>query len=120
MNDVYRVPAAGGTPMPVSEDRYVNEFGAAPSPDGRAVALVARGNASGQWWRNGSSHLDQSELWLRAIDGDGTDAYTQLTPRDAKQEWPMCPRNPVHQGWWAVVGVHGRHRRRRTGNRLDH
>ncbi len=89
MNDVYRVPVAGGTPLPVSEDRYVNEFGAAASPDGRSVVVVARGNASGQWWRNGSSHLDQSELWLRAIDDDGTDAYAQLTPRDAKQEWPM-------------------------------
>jgi len=91
MNDVHRVPAAGGTPMPVSEDRYVNEFGAAASPDGRSIVVVARGNASGQWWRNGSSHLDQSELWLRQIDGDGTDAYVQLTPRDAKQEWPMWP-----------------------------
>jgi Tol biopolymer transport system component/C-terminal processing protease CtpA/Prc len=89
MNDVYRVPAGGGTPMPVSEDRYVNEFGAAPSPDGRQLVVVARGNASGQWWRNGSSHLDKSELWLRQIDADGLEAYTQLTPRDAKQEWPM-------------------------------
>ncbi len=89
MNDVYRVAVGGGTPMPVSEDRYVNEFGAAPSPDGERLALVARGNASSQWWRNGSSHLDKSELWLREIDRDGLEAYTQLTPRDAKQEWPM-------------------------------
>ena len=30
MNDIYRVPLHGGTPMPVSEDPYVNEFDAAP------------------------------------------------------------------------------------------
>ncbi len=89
MNDIYRVPTTGGTPMRVSEDRYVNEFGAAPSPNGRELALVARGNGSSQWWRNGSSHLDKSEIWLRRIDADGLDAYTQLTPRDAKHEWPM-------------------------------
>ena len=34
MNDVFRVRAAGGTPMPVSAERYMNEFVAAPSPDG--------------------------------------------------------------------------------------
>jgi len=89
MNDIYRVPATGGTPMSVSEDRYVNEFGAAASPDGRQIALVARGNASSQWWRNGSSHLDSSEIWLRRLDADGLEAYTQVTPRDAKHEWPM-------------------------------
>ena len=34
MNDIFRVSVEGGTPMPVSADRYVNEFFAAPSPDG--------------------------------------------------------------------------------------
>ena len=29
-NDIFRVSAEGGTPMPVSADRYVNEFSAAP------------------------------------------------------------------------------------------
>jgi Tol biopolymer transport system component len=29
MNDVFRVAAAGGTPLAVSSDRYVNEFQAA-------------------------------------------------------------------------------------------
>ncbi len=42
MNDVFRVSAEGGTPMPVSADRYVNEFFAAPSPDGSALAISAR------------------------------------------------------------------------------
>ncbi|MCR4373730.1 MAG: DPP IV N-terminal domain-containing protein, partial [Acidobacteria bacterium] len=88
MNDVFRVSAQGGTPMPVSEDRYTNEFHVAPSPDGQALVVAARGIASAQWWRRGSSHIDQSELWL--LSGlDGTPAYQQLTARDARQVWPM-------------------------------
>src|SRR5215213_4585410 len=51
-NDVYRVAVEGGTPMPVSADRYANEFFSAASPDGRTLALSARGTASGQWWRH--------------------------------------------------------------------
>jgi Tol biopolymer transport system component/C-terminal processing protease CtpA/Prc len=87
MNDLFRVPATGGTPMQVSADRYVNEFFAAPSPDGTAVAFVARGNASGQWWRHGHSHLDESELWL--LRDAATPQYERLMPRGAKQLWPM-------------------------------
>ena len=88
MNDVFRVPARGGTPMPVSDDRYVNEFHVAPSPNGQALVVAARGIASAQWWRRGSSHIDQSELWL--LSGlDGTPAYQQLTARDARQVWPL-------------------------------
>ena len=41
MNDVYRVAADGGTPMPVSADRYANEFFSAASPDGRTLAMSA-------------------------------------------------------------------------------
>ena len=87
MNDAFRVSAEGGTPMAVSEERYVNEFGAAASPDGRRLAIVARGIASNQWWRNGSSHLDQSELWVMNLDGAAS--YTAVTARDSRQVWPM-------------------------------
>jgi tricorn protease len=84
MNDVYRDRPAGGTPMEVSADRYVNEFFSAPSPDGRTLAFSARGNASGQWWRHGRSHLDEAEIWLLQ---DG--AYRRLTAPGAKDLWPM-------------------------------
>jgi tricorn protease len=87
MNDIYRVRAAGGTPMAVSADRYTGEFFAAPSPDGRRVAFTARGNGLAQWWRNGRSHLDESELWL--MTEGAKPVYEQLTKRGAKQLWPM-------------------------------
>ena len=90
MNDVYRVPAAGGTPMPVSGDRYANEFFSAASPDGRLLAMSARGSASGQWWRHGHSHLDEAEIWLRDLTvPDAPAAWRAVTQGGAKDLWPM-------------------------------
>jgi tricorn protease len=91
MHDIFRVKATGGTPMEVSADRYTSEFFAAPSPDGTRIAFSARGNGAGQWWRNGSSHLDESELWLLDVSQNGGEQakYQQLTERGAKQLWPM-------------------------------
>src|ERR1700744_5987458 len=43
MSDIYRVKTSGGTPMPVSNNRYMNEFFAMPSPDGKTLAITARG-----------------------------------------------------------------------------
>ncbi len=85
MNDLYRVPVEGGTPMPVVSGRYVNESMAAPSPDGQALAFVGRGFP--QWWRRGSSHIDQSALWLRR---EGRPPrYERLTDGGARDSWPM-------------------------------
>jgi Tol biopolymer transport system component len=84
MSDIYRISIAGGTPMPAAQERYVNEFFAAPSPDGRTLALCARGIANSQWWRNGHSHLDESEIWT-VRDGK----YARLVEGGAKQLWPM-------------------------------
>lgn len=84
MNDIFRVRAEGGTPMPVSNDRYTNEFFSEPSPDGSGFIFSARGNSNNQWWRNGSSHLDESELWFKK-----DDTYTQITERGSKRQWPM-------------------------------
>ena len=91
MNDVYRVKATGGTPMAVSENRYMNEFFAMPSPDGKTLALTARGVAAQQWWRNGSSHLDQSEIWL--MKEGKTDGYEKITSGGAKELWPMWSKD---------------------------
>ncbi len=88
MSDVFRVSVTGGTPMTVSDDRYVNEFGVAATPDDDALVLVARGIANGQWWRRGSSHIDKSELWwLSGV--SGTPTYALLSGRDSRQLWPM-------------------------------
>lgn len=84
MNDIFRVSATGGTPMQVSSDRYTSEFQVTPLADG-TIIFAARGNSAGQWWRNGHSHLDESELWQRS-----GGAYKELTPRGAKQNWPMA------------------------------
>ncbi|MEO7658659.1 MAG: peptidase S41, partial [Pyrinomonadaceae bacterium] len=84
MNDIYRVAATGGTPMQVSADRYTTEFQSTPLADG-SIIFAARGNSANQWWRKGRSHLDESELWQKT-----GDKYQQLTPRGAKQMWPMA------------------------------
>ncbi len=84
MNDIFRVRATGGTPMPVSNDRYTNEFFSAVSPDGGSLAFSARGISNGQWWRNGRSHIDESELWLK----EGAN-YRKISDRGAKQQWTM-------------------------------
>lgn len=85
MNDIYRISVEGGTPMLVSADRYVNEYFAAPAPDGNTLAITARGIASGQWWRRGHSHIDECEVWLLK---EGKN-YQRLTARGAKHMWPM-------------------------------
>ena len=88
MNDLWRVAAAGGTPMQVSADRYATEYWGAPSKDGSAVAFTARGTTSGQWWRHGRSHLDESEIWL--MRGGTTPTYTRVGESGgAKDMWPM-------------------------------
>lgn len=83
MNDIYRVAATGGTPMQISSDRYTSEYSASPLSDGSFV-FAARGIGNGQWWRNGRSHIDESEIWQKA-----GDKYSELAPRGAKQLWPM-------------------------------
>lgn len=92
MNDVYRVSASGGTPMPVAADRYSNEYWSAESPNGQTLAITARGRAFADWWRNGGAHIDQSEIWL--VSGiepgaGGAPKYSQVTTGGAKSEWPM-------------------------------
>ncbi len=90
MNDVWRVPSRGGQPMPVAADRYASEYWAAPSPDGRTLAITARGTVSGQWWRNGHSHLDESELWLVRDLEAVVPVYTRLGEAGGgKDAWPM-------------------------------
>ena len=91
MNDIFRVSITGGTPMPVTADRYANEFFGAPSPDGTTLAFSARGIADRQWWRKGRSHLDESEIWLLRETGkkESANKYERLTEGGAKVLWPM-------------------------------
>jgi tricorn protease len=105
MNDVLRVRASGGTPMPFSGERYASEFFASPAPDGQRVAVSARGNAAAQWWRRGHSHLDESEIWIVGQGGRQQEIVangggrrtvpidvhlsTKVVDRGAKALWPM-------------------------------
>lgn len=84
-NDIYRVSSDGGTPMPVSADRFTNEFQGAPSPDGSTIAFAARGNGDQQWWRHGHAHLDESEIWTRKENG----SYEKLVDLNGRNVWPM-------------------------------
>ena len=88
MSDEFRVHSDGGTPMPVAADRYAAEFWGAPSPDGKTLAITARGVSRGQWWRKGHSHLDESEIDL-VRDVRGMPTYTPIVPLGAKSGWPM-------------------------------
>ena len=89
MNDVFRVSIDGGTPMPVTNERYTNEFFGALAPDGKTLAFSARGISSGQWWRNGHSHIDESEIWLAAEGAPAASRYKRVVARGAKALWPM-------------------------------
>ena len=92
MNDVYRVDAEGGTPMQVAADRYASEYWGAPSPDGKTIAITARGTTSGQWWRKGHSHLDESEIWLVTSRRDAVVSPAQRRKRAAVKICGRCGR----------------------------
>ena len=90
--DIFRVAATGGTPLEVSRERFLSEFNAAPSPDGKTLALMAKGNSGVQWWRNGHAHIDEAELWLKPIEApkdSATGGYRRLLGSGAKHLWPM-------------------------------
>ena len=85
--DIYRVSSEGGTPLPVSAERYLSEYQASPSPDGSSIAFMTRGISFSQWWRNGSSHIDQSEMWVKPTAGDGS--YQRILSDPSRHAWPM-------------------------------
>jgi Tol biopolymer transport system component/C-terminal processing protease CtpA/Prc len=128
VNDVYRVSADGGTPMPVSADRYRNEYWSQPSPGGVEVALTARGTVSGQWWRRGHSHLDESEIWVlrdptamryeRLSEGGQKDAWP-LWSADARMLWFVRDRQGVQNVWVrSAAGGEARQATRFTDGRV--
>ena len=130
MNDVWRVSTKGGQPAPVAADRYASEFWGAPSPDGKTLAITARGTISSQWWRHGHSHLDESELWLvRGIDGtpptyerlgdagNGKDAWPMWSP-DGKTIYYMSDRGGQENLWARTIGGDAKALTRFTNGRV--
>ncbi|HKK94427.1 MAG TPA: S41 family peptidase [Longimicrobiales bacterium] len=89
-HDVFRVRASGGTPMVVAGDTYEGEYFSTPGPDGM-LAISTRGDqARGQWWRNGHSHMDESEIWIveEAETEGGVPTYRSVAT-GGKNMWPM-------------------------------
>ena len=110
MNDIFRVPSTAARRWPVSEDRYVNEFGAAPSPDGKSLAFVARGIASNQWWRKGSSHSTSPSCGCSISPSAGC-LHRDHADATRGRSWPMWSGDGTH----AVLRVRSRRRRRTSG-----
>ena len=81
---IRRVPAAGGTPVDVRGEAYVNQMDGMPSPDGSQLAYVR--NGFGQWWRRGHSHIDTSSITIERI---ATQTFERVTDGAAKDRWPM-------------------------------
>ena len=117
--------------MAVTADRYVNEYFAAPSPDGKAVAFTARGIAFGQWWRHGPQpHRRGGDLALAGRHGGRDPSYERVTEGGAKEVWPMWAGDgrtlfyvsdrsgaPEHLGAaarQAAASAHALHRRARA------
>ena len=87
MNDLFRVSIEGGTPMQSAPTATQPSTSLRLRRTGKACAFTARGNASGQWWRKGHSHLDECEIWLMR-DTSATN-YEQITESGGKNMWPM-------------------------------
>lgn len=88
-NGIWRIKSDGGTPMPVIDEMYVNEFFAAPAPDGSTLAYCAGGMSERTWWRKGHSHGDACEIYLaRLQDGRGVQPQ-RVGPADGRSLWPM-------------------------------
>jgi tricorn protease len=85
--DIMRVASTGGTPAEISAERFLNEFESSPSPAGDKIVFAAFGISGGQWWRNGSSHIDQAQLWMKAI--DQPTGFVRLAADPSRHAWPM-------------------------------
>ena len=89
MDDLFRVSIDGGTPMAVSADRFAQEYWSSPSPtDPNTLAFTGKGRTVSDWWRNGHSHIDESEIWIGKF-GGATPQYEAVTTGGSRDAWPM-------------------------------
>ncbi len=89
-HDVFRVRVGGGTPMAVAADVYEGEYFSAPGENG-LLAISTRGDQGrSQWWRNGSAHIDESEIWIvdEAASSGSVPSYRPVSV-GGKNLWPM-------------------------------
>ena len=90
MNDLYKIPAEGGTPVSVSADRYADESQAAPHPTNGTIAFTSGSMAVSQWWRKGHAHIDETRFTLLTPPvGTSAPSYQPLLNNHAKNLWPL-------------------------------
>ena len=97
MNDLYKIPVDGGTPIAVSADRYGDESQAAPHPTNGTIAFTSGSMAVSQWWRKGHAHIDETRFTLLTPASDtGIPRYEPLLNNHAKNLWPMWSADGKH------------------------
>ncbi|HWQ14939.1 MAG TPA: S41 family peptidase [Roseiflexaceae bacterium] len=82
---IYRVDAAGGTPVPWLSQPYEALVNLAVSPDGSRLAFnVSRD----QWWRRGPNPYGGAEIWV-ASSAPGAEDFQKLNDYAGLNRWPM-------------------------------
>ena len=130
--DVWRVSVAGGTPSQVLSDPYLSEYHATAASDGRRLAFSARGIGSSQWWRRGSSHIDENDIWVwdpaakspfarvtdDPRDGEGERALWPLWAPDGRGVFYISDRSGSENLWFGAPGSRPRQISRLTDQRM--
>jgi Tol biopolymer transport system component/C-terminal processing protease CtpA/Prc len=93
---IYRVAAAGGTPIQWISQPYEQLNGLSISPDGSLLAFNVSRDA---WWRRGPNPYGGAEIWLgsNAIDADD---YRLFSDYVGMNRWPLW--SPDGQGLYFV------------------
>jgi Tol biopolymer transport system component/C-terminal processing protease CtpA/Prc len=84
-NAVYKLPAAGGTPIRLFGDPYESYEDLAVSPDGSRLAFA---NNGGPWWRRGPSGTLNSAIWTVGSQA-GAEDFRPLVTLTALNRWPL-------------------------------
>src|SRR5262249_553145 len=82
---LFKVPAAGGTPVPVIEEPYETIYNAALSPDGERLAFNNNGD---QWWRRGPNPHGSSQIWIAEVDPAGRN-FRKIADAPGRNAGPM-------------------------------
>lgn len=82
---IYRVAAAGGTPIAWIAQPYEDLDSLAVSPDG---SLLAFNLSRDRWWRRGPNPYGGAEVWV-ASNAPGAGDFRKLSDYDGLNRWPL-------------------------------